>query len=215
MNAKLCRLTLLVVVFLLSSAACEESRTDSGEPSAQKIPDSSATPDASAAPEASPAPGAAPESGAGPESNAAPESNASVESEQRLQAVAADDLGAPNSWLLQSYGAPDNPQKAIETAKVTATFLPGGDGGGTVQGNAGCNGYSAPFEREGSKLKIGAPIATRKFCNPLEVMQQEAAFLAALPTASTFTVEKDRLTIRYGSGQEMHFTKQQVAEARD
>jgi heat shock protein HslJ len=210
MNAKLCRLTLLFAVFLLGSAACEESTTDSPEPSAGKTPDTSAAPDTSSAPQASPAPGAT------PESSATPGSGAATGSEQRLQAVAAaDDLVAPNSWLLESYGAPDNPQKAIESAKVTATFLPGGDGGGTVQGNAGCNGYSGPFEREGSKLKIGAPIATRKFCNPPEVMQQEEAFLAALPAASSFEIAKDRLTILYGSGQEMHFTKQQVAEARD
>jgi hypothetical protein len=38
MNAKLCRLTLLVAVFLLGSAACEESTTDSPEPIRREDP---------------------------------------------------------------------------------------------------------------------------------------------------------------------------------
>jgi heat shock protein HslJ len=46
-------------------------------------------------------------------------------------------------------------------------------------------------------------------------MEQEAAFLTALPAASTFEVEKDRLTITCSSGQEMHFTKQRMVEAKD
>lgn len=195
MNARLCRLTLLIFAFMLGISACEESRMDTAVPSDHSTPDSSTAPDA---PDASPAPGS------------------TAEPAQRLQAVgASDDWSAPTAWLLESYGAADNPQKVVEGVKVTATFVPGENGGGTVRGNAGCNGYSAPFEREGSNLKIGQAIATRKFCSAPGVMEQEAAFLAALQAASTFKAEEDRLTITYGSGQETHFMKQQMVDAKD
>jgi heat shock protein HslJ len=201
MNARLCRLTLLIFVFILGILACEESRMDTPAPSDRTTPDSSTAPDSSAAPDA-------------PDASPAPDSTA--EPAQRLQAVGtSDDWSAPTDWLLESYGGADNPQKVVEGVKVTATFVPGANGGGVVRGNAGCNGYSASFEREGSNLKIGQAIATRKFCGAPGVMEQEAAFLTALPAASTFEVEKDRLTITCSSGQEMHFTKQRMVEAKD
>jgi heat shock protein HslJ len=74
--------------------------------------------------------------------------------------------------------------------ELTAEF--GGDG--TLNGAAGCNNYTASYEVNGENINIGPAGATRKFCpEPEGVMEQEAAYLAALETADRFEIENDRM----------------------
>jgi heat shock protein HslJ len=81
--------------------------------------------------------------------------------------------------------------------EVTATF--GEDG--KLSGSAGCNNYHASYSVEGKAIQIGAPAATRMMCaEPQGVMEQEAAYLAALPRAATFQASGEGLTLRDAQG---------------
>jgi len=53
----------------------------------------------------------------------------------------------------------------------------GGDG--RVSGSAGCNRFTGPYERDGTRLSLGPLATTRRMC-PSEVMEAEQAFLSAL-----------------------------------
>ncbi|WP_439861361.1 META domain-containing protein [Pseudomonas sp. MBLB4136] len=50
---------------------------------------------------------------------------------------------------------------------------------GRAYGNAGCNHWFAPYEREGQALRFGPAGSTRKLCAPA-LMEQEARFLDSL-----------------------------------
>ncbi len=72
---------------------------------------------------------------------------------------------------------------------------------GRVEGSAGCNQYSAPFEIQGEHITIGPASSTRKFCaEPTGLMAQEAAFLAALPQAIQLEMIGERLEMRMADG---------------
>lgn len=60
---------------------------------------------------------------------------------------------------------------------------------GFVTGDAGCNRFRASATRDGGRLAIGPPAATRKACPGEGVMEQEREFLAALETAKTWTID--------------------------
>jgi heat shock protein HslJ len=68
---------------------------------------------------------------------------------------------------------------------------------GTLDGSAGCNHFSAPFNISGDQITLGPVMTTRKFCqDPPGIMEQESAFLSALPKASRFERTGDRLELR-------------------
>jgi heat shock protein HslJ len=67
---------------------------------------------------------------------------------------------------------------------------------GTLAGTAGCNTYRATYDTDGAAITIGEPAATKKACTtPEGVMEQELAYLSALPLAASYTVEGDRLSL--------------------
>jgi heat shock protein HslJ len=101
------------------------------------------------------------------------------------------------AWLLASYADAEGVATAVVT---TATAVFGQDG--TLSGSAGCNSYSAGYEVNGDRITIKAPISTRMFCEqPAGVMEQEAAFLAAIERAASFEIAADELTLRDGEGE--------------
>jgi heat shock protein HslJ len=71
---------------------------------------------------------------------------------------------------------------------------------GRVSGFAGCNNFTGSYAAEGSSLRLGPAAVTRKMCADAGVMQQEAAFLKALESASTPSVEADGLELRTADG---------------
>jgi heat shock protein HslJ len=97
------------------------------------------------------------------------------------------------TWTLVSSGSPDAPQAALPNAPVTLTFTDQG-----VNGSAGCNSYSGPFQYNAGALSFGELISTKMFCEGL--MDQENAFLGALATASAFQVGNGQLQITYDGG---------------
>lgn len=71
---------------------------------------------------------------------------------------------------------------------------------GTVSGNAGCNTFRAPYSIDGNRVKIGPAVTTRKACAG-ERMVQERAFLAALESATTWSLEGGILDMHREDGE--------------
>ncbi len=82
--------------------------------------------------------------------------------------------------------------------QITAQF--GEDG--SLGGNASCNSYSTSYELDGENITIPDLIATTLMAcaTPEGVMEQEAEYLAALPTAATYTIQEDTLELRTNEG---------------
>jgi heat shock protein HslJ len=87
-------------------------------------------------------------------------------------------------------------QSLAASSAITATF--GSDG--SLTGNAGVNQYTTTYTTSGDMMTIDAAIATTKMAGPEELMQQEAAYLAALPQTATYTIEGDELWLRDSTG---------------
>lgn len=71
---------------------------------------------------------------------------------------------------------------------------------GVVVGHAGCNDYRAQATAEGDRIAIGAPAATRKHCPGEGVMAQEREFLAALHSATRWTIRRGLLDMHRADG---------------
>jgi heat shock protein HslJ len=101
-------------------------------------------------------------------------------------------------WVLVSYlNAAGETVEALADREVTAEF---GLEPGRMGGNAGCNSYFAGYTVDGANLTISEAGSTMMACEPAEVMQQEAEFLAALGSAATFTIDGDQLQIANAEG---------------
>ena len=111
--------------------------------------------------------------------------------------VAAGETGEVNAlqgvrWVLVSYlNAAGETVTALADREVTAEFGPDG----RVAGNGGCNRYFASYTVDGGNLTIGQAGSTMMACEPVEIMNQEAAFLAALGSAAAWHVEGEQLHI--------------------
>ena len=71
----------------------------------------------------------------------------------------------------------------------------------TVGGSTGCNNYMTGYTTDGGSIEIEEPAGTRKLCpEPEGVMEQEAAYLAALPTADHFRVDGESLALFAADG---------------
>ncbi len=97
-------------------------------------------------------------------------------------------------WVLTSYAVDGTMKDALVTAATDATFADG-----QVSGNAGINQYNGPYELDGDDLSVG-PLASTKMAGDAMVMEQEAAFLAALEAAASFEIDGDTLIIMDSSG---------------
>ena len=74
-----------------------------------------------------------------------------------------------------------------------------GDGG--LGGFAGCNNFNSSYSVNGNNISINAPGSTQVLCaEPEGIMEQETQILAALQTASTFTISGNTLEMRDGGG---------------
>jgi heat shock protein HslJ len=114
-------------------------------------------------------------------------------------AAASDLEGAP--WLAVFYaggGPAGRLLPVLPGTEVTATFQ-----GGVVSGSAGCNTYTAGYARAGGPdaLRVGPPATTQMACaEPPGVMEQEAAYLAALQRTARFATVGDLLLLQAING---------------
>lgn len=101
-------------------------------------------------------------------------------------------------WVLVTYlNGSGETVAVLDGREVTAEF--GADG--RVGGNAGCNSYFAGYTVDGDALTISQAGSTMMACDPPEVMQQEADFLAALQSAATFSIDGEQLLIANAGGE--------------
>ncbi len=101
-------------------------------------------------------------------------------------------------WVLVSY-LNENGEvvEALVDHETTVEF--GADG--NLGGNAGCNRYFAEYSADGGNLTIGSAGSTMMACEPAELMQQEARFLANLQAAVSFVIQGEQLQIADAEGQ--------------
>jgi heat shock protein HslJ len=89
--------------------------------------------------------------------------------------------------------------------QLTALF--GEDG--SLTGSAGCNNYTSSFQVEdptadSGSISIGPAATTRMMCaEPEGIMDQEQAYLAALQSAASYTIEGDQLELTDAGGTRM------------
>ena len=109
--------------------------------------------------------------------------------------TAAPDQSLENTlWELNTFISGDAASSLLVDTQITAEF-----NAGQVSGSAGCNRYFGSYEINGGDITFSPLGSTRMAC-AAEVMQQEAAFLAALQLASSFQIEWDQLTVQHDGG---------------
>ena len=106
---------------------------------------------------------------------------------------------AGTSWEVTAF---NNGREAVVSpivgSEITADF--GGDA--TVSGTSGCNNYFAGFSANGGTIAVDMPGSTFRFCDePPGVMEQEAEFLAALTSATTYSIDGNMLQMRTADDQ--------------
>lgn len=74
-----------------------------------------------------------------------------------------------------------------------------------ASGNGGCNQYTGPYTQEGSSLRFGPIVATRRACVDKVANRQEMDFLAALHSTTRFTVAGGELVLYAGERPVAHF----------
>jgi heat shock protein HslJ len=116
---------------------------------------------------------------------------------QATQGDAAALEGA--TWVLQSYGDPQNPTTVISGTKITAHF---DETAASLSGSGGCNEYFAGYKADAVKLTLGPIGATKKFCaDPAGVADQEQQYFALLASVTQYRVTDGRLELASADGQ--------------
>lgn len=105
------------------------------------------------------------------------------------------------NWSVLNYNnGKDALVSALLDSQITALF--GEDG--TMSGNSSCNTYSGPYKVDGQSIQIGPLASTMMACaQPEGLMEQEAAYLAALGKATNYKIEGDQLTLMDDAGQKL------------
>jgi heat shock protein HslJ len=116
-----------------------------------------------------------------------------------INVAGAVDPLAGTRWEVVNF---NNGRGAVVTPLIDTNLTMEFGSNGSLNGNSGCNTYSASYQINGSNITIGLPGGTQQLCTePEGIMEQEAEFLAALQSASTFTINGSRLEIRTAGGQ--------------
>lgn len=109
-------------------------------------------------------------------------------------------------WQLVEYGPADAP--VAPSAEMTATF----ESGGKLNGSSGCNSYFATYTLDGQTFSASEVGSTEMACLDDNLMRQEAAYLAALVSATALRRTGDELMIDYDGGV-LRFARQAPATA--
>jgi heat shock protein HslJ len=95
-------------------------------------------------------------------------------------------------WTVTAFLEGNSVSSTISGTDITAAF--GEDG--TLSGAGGCNTYTATYTTDGTEIEISQPAATQKACaEPAGVMEQEAAYFAALPKAVGYRLDGNILRL--------------------
>jgi heat shock protein HslJ len=100
-------------------------------------------------------------------------------------------------WEVTAFLNGNSVSSPLPGTQLTASFADDG----TLTGSAGCNTYRTSFTTDQGEIEIDAPATTRKTCpEPEGVMEQEAAYLAVLPTATHYRVDGRSLALLSADG---------------
>jgi heat shock protein HslJ len=101
-------------------------------------------------------------------------------------------------WVMVSYLNQEGElTAAMPGSNATALFQDG-----QVNGYASCNGYFGGYEVDGSNLIVSPLASTEMFCgSPPGLMDQEFAYLSALGSAATYSIEDEQLVIANEAGE--------------
>jgi heat shock protein HslJ len=104
-------------------------------------------------------------------------------------------------WYLQNYF--DGSEAILATldgTEITAYF----NEDGSLSGSAGCNNYSGIYQVDGDMIEIELGPLTMMFCEePEGAMDQEAAYLKALDSVTSYRILGDVMVMEDDSGQEV------------
>jgi heat shock protein HslJ len=101
------------------------------------------------------------------------------------------------SWQATALLTGNAVTSVLAGTEITASF--GEDG--TLTGSAGCNTYRTTYTINREAIEIALPAATRKACaEPDGIMEQERAYLAALPLARRFRLSAGNLELLTEAG---------------
>ena len=96
------------------------------------------------------------------------------------------------SWQVTGLLSGDAFKSPLGGTELTATF--GEDG--MLSGSSGCNTYTSEYTTDKGAIEISAVAGTKKACTePAGVMEQEATYLALLPTVSAFRLDGGALEL--------------------
>jgi heat shock protein HslJ len=104
-------------------------------------------------------------------------------------------LVGPN-WVVSAYDVSGTLRRSIAGSTVTITFATDR----TVSGSGGCNTYSGKYSLTGDRLKLGRLAMTAMACLKPGVMEQEAAFVAALGRSTRVASSSGHLSLTDDSG---------------
>lgn len=93
-------------------------------------------------------------------------------------------------WLVVGYRVADALMSPLASKAPTVRF----DASGTVSGTAGCNRYTGQYTLDGEELAVSPLASTRMMCAE-DVMEQEMAYLAALPWVAGANVIEGELVL--------------------
>lgn len=113
-----------------------------------------------------------------------------------------EELLVGKSWQLLSMGAEASPEAILPDSEINLEF---DFESNKIAGVAGCNNYFAGFELNEDEMSTSVPGSTMMYCEPEELMAQEAAFLVAIEQAHHLSIENGQLIIQYGEGQVLIF----------
>ena len=101
------------------------------------------------------------------------------------------------TWSVTGYN--NGKQAVVSTiagSELTAVFSEDG----TIAGSGGVNTYSGAYKAEGDTISIGPLATTLMASGDPALMEQETAYLAALQSASRFSIKGDKLDLRREDG---------------
>jgi heat shock protein HslJ len=101
------------------------------------------------------------------------------------------------SWSLTAY---NNGKQALVSVLNGTLINAHFSEDGRLSGSAGCNNYTTTYELDGDQMSIGPAAATRKYCGETGVMEQEAAYLAALAQVASYKITGEVLTLYDAAG---------------
>jgi heat shock protein HslJ len=106
------------------------------------------------------------------------------------------------SWQAEAFGGPEPEEQVLvmEDTRMTVNF-----GIERYAGNGGCNWFLGVYSVEGVSMRFMTPAQTRIYCEPDELMQQEATFMSSLWNIIEYRMDGEKL-LGYTTGDQLLLT---------